>query len=273
VTRAYVETTVLADALLKPGKRATAAKVAIRRFDESLLPVYAIKEFKAGPLHHYVWFHGKLFTTRSWSKTLAQLRITAMSPFRIRWISTAVEALEAAARKNACVTMGHLVTKYGVAATEDTVLCDRYRLSLRSIIMRAWRNRRKLTSVVIDELTCYPESDVVEERGLIELGEINCLPQDECCLAAELRQNPTSLETMSDAIKAQPLKPENVKRAQVLRDLVRLPPSQKLMPKQCRDLGDAVFAYFCPIDAVILTTNDGDLRPLAGALGKKVETP
>jgi hypothetical protein len=38
VTKAYVETTVLADALLKPGPRAAAAKAAIGRYDQSSSP-------------------------------------------------------------------------------------------------------------------------------------------------------------------------------------------------------------------------------------------
>ena len=69
MSEAFVETTVLTNALLKPGPTANAAKSAIRSFQTSLLPVYAIKEFKAGPLSHYVWLHGKLFTTNSWEKT------------------------------------------------------------------------------------------------------------------------------------------------------------------------------------------------------------
>ena len=271
MTRAYVETTVLADALLKPGPRAGAAKSALRRYDESLLPVYSIKEFKAGPLSHYVWFHGKLVTTGSFEKTLAQLRKTAMSPFLGRWVSTAVEALGAAAHRNRNMTMGQLAKKHGVLATEDVVLCDRYRLSLQRIIMGAWRRRRQLTSSVVDELSCYAEDDVVEERGLIELGEVDCCPKDECCLAAELRRHPEILKRMRAAIEAQPPKDENVKRSQVLRSLIRT--KQKLTPKQCRHLGDAVFAYFCPPDAVVLTTNMTDLRPLAEALGKKAEAP
>jgi hypothetical protein len=271
VTRAYVETTVLADALLKPGPRANAAKSALRRYDESLLPVYSIKEFKAGPLAHYVWFHGKLVTTGSWQKTLGQLRKTAMSPFRMRWVSTAIEALEAAEHKDRAITLGHLVDKYGALATRDVVQCDRYRLSLRRIIMRAWKKRRQLTSTVVHELSCYPEGDIVEERGLIELGEVDCCPKDECCLAEELRRHPESLKKMKAAIAGQPRKDENVKRSQVLRTLTR--PSHKLTPKQCRYLGDAVFAYFCPPDAVILTTNTTDLIPLAEALGKKAEAP
>ena len=193
---------MLADALLKPGPRANAAKSALRRYEESLLPVYSIKEFKAGPLSHYVWFHGKLATTRSWEKTLAQLRKTAMSPFLGRWVSTAVEALGAAAHKNRSMTMGQLAKKHGALATEDVVLCDRYRLSLRSIIMRAWRRRRQLTSSVVDELSCYPEDDVIEVRGLIELGGVDCCPEDECCLAAELRRYPEILKKMRAAIAA-----------------------------------------------------------------------
>jgi len=48
--RAFVDTTVLTDALLKVGEPRDRAKAAIARFVESLLPVYAIKEFQAGPL-------------------------------------------------------------------------------------------------------------------------------------------------------------------------------------------------------------------------------
>jgi len=143
--------------------------------------------------------------------------------------------------------------------------------------MRAWKKRRQLTSTVVHELNCYPEGDIVEERGLIELGEVDCCPKDECCLAEELRRNPESLKKMKAAIADQTRKEgnvqkkENVKRSQVLRNLIR--PSHKLTPKQCRYLGDAVFAYFCPPDAVILTTNTTDLIPLAEAVGKKAEAP
>lgn len=271
MSRAYVETTVLADALLKPGPRANAAKNALRRFDESLLPVYSIKEFKAGALTKYAWLHGKLVTTGSWEKTLTQLRNSSMSPFRGRWVSTALEALEAAAHQNRNVKFGDLVSKHGKLATDDAVRCERYRLSLRRIIMRAWKKRRQTTSSVVDELSCYPEGDVIEERGLIELGEVDCCPKDECCLAAELRRHPEIVKKMKAAIALQPPKDENVKRVQALRSLTRS--GQKLTPKRCRHLGDAIFAYFCPPDAVVLTTNIADLRPLAEALGKKAEAP
>jgi len=41
----------------------------------------------------------------------------------------------------------------------------------------------------------------------------------------------------------------------------------------CRDLGDAVFAFFCTNNAVVLTTNLRDHEPLAKAIGKKAEKP
>ena len=195
-----------------------------------------------------------------------------MSPFRDRWVSTAIEALEAAAHKDRGITLGQLVQKYGVMATDDVVRCDRYRYTLRSLIMRAWKKRRKLTSVVVNELPCYAESDIVEIDGLIDLGEVKCCPKDECVLAAELKAHPDLLETMKKTVDAQPAKDENTKRSRVLRDLLRLP-KQKLTQQQCRHLGDAIFAYFCPVDATLLTTNERDLRPLAEALGKNIETP
>jgi hypothetical protein len=271
VTKAYVETTVLADALLKPGPRAAAAKAAIGRFDQSLLPVYSIKELKAGPLHHYVWFHGKLVQTKSWVKSLEQLRRMAATP-RARWANTAVEALEATAHQRRNVTLGQQVAKYGMAGTEDSVICDSFRLTLGSLIRTGWKRRRKLTTAVVGELDCYSEGEVVEEGELFDLGEVRCCPQDECSLADQLRRDMENLKRLRDAVKAQNPKPENLKRLQVLRDFIRVP-KQKLSPKQCIALGDALFAFFCPADSTILTTNIKDVDPLAEAIGKRTEAP
>jgi hypothetical protein len=271
VAKAYVETTVLTDALLKPGPRGAAANAAIKKFAESQLPVYSIKEMKAGPLHHYAWLHGKLATTGSWEQSVTQLRKMSMSPRRY-WASTAIEALEAGAHKDRYTTLGNLEKKYGPAARIDRVICDRYRLSLRSIIMRAWRQRRKVTSSVVQALECYPETDVAEERGLIVIGETKCHPKEECSLAAALKGNIETLKKLRAAVEAQPEKPENARRAKALKELIRLP-KQKLTEQQCRNLGDAIFAFFCPQGMTILTTNTRDLRPLAEAIGKMVESP
>ncbi|HEY1731608.1 MAG TPA: hypothetical protein VGG15_07655, partial [Terriglobales bacterium] len=43
--------------------------------------------------------------------------------------------------------------------------------------------------------------------------------------------------------------------------------------ESCRDLGDAIFAFFCPAEAEIATTNLRDLKPLAQAMGKAARAP
>jgi hypothetical protein len=187
--------------LLKPGPRASAAKAAIKRFDHSLLPVYSIKELKAGPLHHYAWFHGKLVQTKSWLKSLEQLRRMAATP-RSRWAKTAVEALEAAAHQRRNITLGQQVAKYGMVAKEDSVICDSYRLTLGTLIRTAWKRRRKLTTVVVGELDCYSEGNISEEGELFEFGDLKCCPRDECALAHELRRDVDTLKRPRDAVQA-----------------------------------------------------------------------
>ena len=57
--KAIVDTTVLTDALLKPDPQGNRARESLKRYSPTLLPTYGIKEFKAGPLHYYVWLHNK----------------------------------------------------------------------------------------------------------------------------------------------------------------------------------------------------------------------
>jgi hypothetical protein len=73
-----------------------------------------------------------------------------------------------------------------------------------------------------------------------------------------------------DAVERQPEKPENRRRSQTLRQLYRKP-KMAMTEGNCRALGDAYFVFFCPQDAVILTTNTKDYLPLAEALGKMVD--
>jgi len=97
MNRAYVETTILTNVLLKPdSKKQAAARSALSRYEETLLPVYSIKEWKAGPLDHYSYVHDKLVETRSLAYTLSA--INALNPvLEARRKGTSVEALEAAA--------------------------------------------------------------------------------------------------------------------------------------------------------------------------------
>ncbi len=110
MTTAYVDTTVLTDAVLKPGVQARRAVGAIRAFERSELPVYAIKEFKAGPLHNYVWLHNKLALTKSLAKSLEAISHMAATPRR-NLLRTALEGLTVAARRREGLSVAALVVK------------------------------------------------------------------------------------------------------------------------------------------------------------------
>ena len=271
MAKAFVETTVLVDALLKSDDSSRAARQAIRRYDQVELPVYAIKEFRDGPLRNFVWFHNKLVTTRSFANAIGALQRMSLTPRRYT-TATALEALRDAARKVGSVTAAQMVKEYGPAAKMDAILCDRFRLSLRAAIARAWRKRRSLASEVVCPLACYDEAGPVEVSGQLVLGRLGCDGETQCSIAAELGKDMGSLREVKAVVDSLPKKRENDRRSKALRHLLRTP-KRRLPADMCRHLGDAVFACLAPIDATILTTNIRDIGPLAAALGKRFEAP
>ena len=97
-SQAYVDTTVLADALLKPGSpKQSRALAALARYEETLLPVYSIKELKVGALGHYAWLHDKFVQTKSLADTVQAM--SSINPhIQGARKSTAWEAFAAATR-------------------------------------------------------------------------------------------------------------------------------------------------------------------------------
>lgn len=117
------------------------------------------------------------------------------------------------------------------------------------------------------------EQDLREgPHSTVARDHIKCTNERECAMAAQLKARPNDLVKLRDAILKQPPKRKNVRRAKVLKELCRLP-KQPIDSDACRHLGDAIFSFFAPTGAVILTTNVSDHQPLAAALGKKVESP
>lgn len=260
--KAYVETTVLTNALLKPWGPAQEAEEAIARHSPSLLPVYAIKEFKAGPLVNYRYAHDKLLSTGSLQKTLLAIRDIHRQRYKM---STALEALGAS-----CTLITDPLPPV-VGADLDRELALRFRLAIKSLIFLGWDLRRSVTTETVDDLDCYRESKpYVDKQGFVELKPTQCDADQECCLAVRFRSRPDLLQKLHDSISPEETKTESVKRRQVLRDLLRKP-KEKFTRDQCRKMGDAVFAFCAPQDAVILTTNISDHKPLAEALGKTAE--
>src|SRR5438876_249787 len=128
--KAFLDTSVLADVLLKSTKGAR-AKEALSRFAETLLPVYAIKEFKAGPLMYYRWMHNKLVVTGSFADSLAALHALSTTPkrnFRLTALEAVAEAVAGSLKGK--VTNASLVRQYGPRANPDRTLCDIFRLSI-----------------------------------------------------------------------------------------------------------------------------------------------
>lgn len=148
---AIIDTTVLTDILLNSGEVKETALKAINTYRKTFLPVYAIKEFKAGPLSNFVWFHNKFITTGSYEKSIDALQHMSRTPKRYT-TSTALQALREASGSIAKNTLGDLVKKYGEAATQESVLYDEFRLALKSIILIAWKKRRKIATEIINPL-------------------------------------------------------------------------------------------------------------------------
>lgn len=270
MNKAIVDTTVLTDVLLNSGEAKAIALEALSCYAETLLPVYAIKEFKAGPLKNFVWMHNKLVVTKSYEKSIDALQRMSRTPKRYT-TSTALQALREASGSIGKKTPIDFVKKYGETASFDKILCDEFRLAIKFAIISAWKKRRNITTDVTNPLLCYREVAPYEKRGLLELEPKGCISDNECSLAALLKGSPEELRKMRDAIIDSD-KTENKRRAQILRQLYRKP-GMALKDKECRNLGDAVFAFLAPCDAVILSTNIRDHGPLAQAIGKKAITP
>ena len=268
MSKAFVDTTILTDVLLKPGEKREAAQKTLRQFEVTELPVYAIKEFKAGPLTHYVYIHNKLDQTGSFRRTIDAIQ--KLNYYQQRKASTALEALSAAMDSFGGRTLPELEERYGDKASHDRVTCDLHRLALRTLIVKAWKRRRSVTSRVVVPLKCYFEVEPKMKRGKIELTNKSCHVDPECCLADMLRSRPNALKKLLQATEDLETK-ESRLTAKALRKVQK---SRVVISDQdCRDIGDAIFAFFAPDDAVILTTNIKDHKPLAEALNKIAETP
>jgi len=256
---AFIEATILTDILLKPNtpKQKRAAD-ALARYDRTLLPVYAIKEWKAGPLDYYAYVHDKLVVTRSFRDTLQAVSALPRGSYRQ---STSLEALTAAATSLRAAALG----------STDAELADCYRLALVSLVFRSWRKRRKITTAVVDDLACYNEAEPrIGSDGLLDLRPQQCERDQECCLAPRLKAEPGLLEALRNAIPENSGRGEDKRRRKALKQLLKHP-KEPLNRETCRDLGDAIFAFFCPKTAVVLTTNLKDHEPLARAIGKRAE--
>lgn len=272
MSRAFLDTTILVDILLKPkSEESEKAQKALRSFTGADVHGYAIKELKAGPLRNFAWMHNKLRQTGSYYRALTALQRMSLTPRRYT-TATALEALKTAAQ-SMTRTLGELTEKYGSKAKPDFVLADRYRLALSHRISRAWRSRFDFAKPVYP-LVCYREIAPFKDKfGDIEVKPTECRLNDrECCMGTELRANKDRLTLMRAAILARGRGGlEDQRKTKAIKEILKK--HVNVDEKLCRALGDVVFALFAPENSVVLTTNGRDHKILLEALGKKLHVP
>ena len=259
----YLDTTFLAEALFKTRRRRRKARAAVHDFVSSLLPVYAIKEMSAGVLSYAVWLYNKLTETHSMQRTIDAIISNRRAQNRVM---TSLELLQAASE-------GFAGTDFADASTPaqtDRILAEMNALSLRRIIQNGWRDRRKVTTDVVQELDCFPENQpyMDEELRIMTKGKRECPSRLDCHYANGLRKRQGDLNLLIQAIKGSTRR-EDIRRRKALNLLARTP-NRKFENEDCRGLGDAYFALNCPVNVTILTSNRKDHAPLAEALGKSV---
>ncbi len=266
MNRAYVDTSVLTDLLLKDDER---AKLALGRYGWTGLPVYAIKEFRFGPLNNWIWFYNKL-VINSYTDALRELHRMAFTPKRYTTL-TAIEALTQVAKQFEALLTEEVLRNYP-GETLDQVIRDQYLLHMKRKIIESWRRRREVTSEVVQEIPCYSErAPSFQTGGLIDSVRLGCDHGGECSLAADLRKRNADLAKILKMLKRLPAKPEHERQIATLKEFLKKKSRIVFGDLQCRRLGDVMFAIFCPGDAVILTTNMKDHEPLAAAVAKRAE--
>ncbi len=272
MTDAFVETTVLTDYLLKRDGSEKQAAAAIQRYERGIIPQFAWKEFKRGPLYYFVWAHNKLAETKSFLETLVALQRMSLSPRRYL-TSTAIQAVHSAfVALFSPHNRKELQQAYGNKANPDAVHADLMRLELKRAIYSSWNSRRTLFGGPYHLLSCYPDAPLSEAQGRIEIEPRDCPKHIECCLKAALVSRRRDLGAVRAALKGETDRQEAARRGDIIRRIEKHPTSL-MSAEDCRSFGNAYFVMFCPRNAVILTTNLRDIEPMASALGIGAQQP
>lgn len=271
MTDAFLETTVLTDYLLKKDGSQVRAEAAFQRYDRVTVSNFSWKEFKRGPLKNFVWAHNKVVETGSFSATLDALQKLSRTPQRYM-TATAIQSIHTFASMFVGTTLQDFIARYGGKANMDSILADAMRLELKKTITLAWAERKQLFGGAVQPLSCYSDQDIIEKDGRLDLTPRDCPDGVNCCLQANLITRPSELAAARSSLDRESEKRETVRRRDLLRQLEKHP-SRPMERRECQTFGDAYFVFFCPNAATILTTNLGDIEPMATALGVSVAKP
>ncbi len=271
MSKAFVETTVLTDFLLKRDGSEKRASAAFAAYTTVSVPAFSWKEFKRGPLANFIWAHNKFSETKSYVDTLAAIQVLSRTPHRYL-TSTALQAVHSFSSLFLKQDWPQLEATYGKRANPDDMLADAMRLELKRLTFSAWAKRKTLFGGAAHPLSCYPDQDLKEKNGLIDAAPRDCPQGVNCCLQHDLTKQTDRLLKARDSLQGQAEKRETTKRKEVLRNLEKHP-SRPMERDECRNFGDAYFVLFCPQDATLLTNNMSDIKPMADALNIAVSRP
>jgi hypothetical protein len=268
---ALLETTVLTDWLLKKDGSEQAANATLAKHQVVVVPQFAWKEYKRGPLVNFQWMHNKLADTKSFLRSLAALQRMSRSPRRYL-TATAIQALHSAFTVIfEGATMQALAKQYGAKAAPDAAYADALRLTLKKMMFVSWDKRKTAFGGVSQKLDCYPDDDIRDTSPLLDIRPVECPKGTSCCLAQRMQPLTKEMRKMSAALPDDN-RPETTRRRKLLRQMGKHP-STPMGPAECRIFGDAYFVLFCPPAASVVTTNARDIQPMADALKVKVEVP
>jgi hypothetical protein len=190
MAKAFLDTTILADALLKVGADRDLALASFPRYEALLVPGFANKEFKRGPLRGYIWLHNKVVTTERWGDAIASI------PSVWRQGNLSQTAMRAVADfSNSMAVANALAGEIPQDGAKFHALQSREaRIWLKTKVTLAWRRRGRPPFVETAPLECY----------------------------ALMPINPEATERLEAACR-ESSKPEMIKRRRVLRAIRRRP--------------------------------------------------
>lgn len=269
--RGFLDTTILTDILLKPGRARNESRRALKQFSETLLPEFAITELCNGPMGHAIWLYNKLVETGSLIKTFEAIRAIGFVPFQIRRHHTALELWQVL--HEAFFNSGFSLVEPGSSASAlPETMFSHFRLVLRTLIVKAWKTRNLQATRTVNTLTCFQiRGPKIELDRFTPLRPI-CDDSEGCGLLQYFKESKPDVAKLRKLLHSQGPVSKRDNREQLLTYVLKRD-SKLLKYKNCRALGDVVFALLCPPDAAIITTNLKDHEPLAKCLGKMAVRP
>jgi len=260
--RAFLDTTILADAILKDRATRHRTITVLKAFKRVEFPAFALKELRCGPLATYRLLHNYLAEERSFLRALSRVHALSRTPRR-NSASTIIEAWQRAEEDL-------FADPRRGARPNDQERADELRFHLQRLVLSADRRLEQLPGTPTFPLRCSVPSEIrVLPNGLLAQAAKPC-NHGSCELAEYFRDMDVELELLIRAIESQPDIPEHTKR---LKALHRLKADHRLDDPNCSALGDAVFVLLAPPNFVILTTNVKHHAILAEALGKVARAP